>query len=227
MSLGRRASGAWDRQGQATAGTENEGENVLGHQRNDPVTHHRGPGARRRLRPGVLVIAVVAVMALIGAACSDSGRSSETETSTPDATSASAPTSFGDLESPCGEGDAKGATQLGVTDTSITIGYGDDAGYQQSPGLNHEMSDAIKAMIGWCNEQGGINGRQVVGNYGDAKILDVNNVMTEACGKDFMLVGQGWSLDSSQEQTRLGCNMASVPTYSVSAAFANGALMVQ
>ena len=70
------------------------------------------------------------------------------------------------------------------------------------------MSDAIKAMIDWCNDQGGINGREVVGNYYDAKILDVNNAMTEACPKVFMLVGQGWSLDSAQEATRLGCNLA-------------------
>ena len=50
---------------------------------------------------------------------------------------------------------------------------------RQSPGLNQEMSDAIKAMIAWCNEQGGINGRTVKGNYYDAKILDVNNAMTD------------------------------------------------
>jgi hypothetical protein len=42
-----------------------------------------------------------------------------------------------------------------------------------------------------------------------------------------MLVGQGWSLDSAQEQTRLGCALPSVPTYTVSPAFANGKLMVQ
>ena len=89
------------------------------------------------------------------------------------------------------------------------------------------MSDAVKAMIGWCNDQGGINGREVVGNYYDAKILDVNNAMTNACQQVFMLVGQGWSLDSSQEATRLGCDMASVPAFSVSPEFANGKLMVQ
>jgi ABC-type branched-subunit amino acid transport system substrate-binding protein len=42
-----------------------------------------------------------------------------------------------------------------------------------------------------------------------------------------MLVGQGWSLDSAQEETRLACGLASVPTYSVSAAFAHAPLMAQ
>ena len=182
----------------------------------------------RRGGAKIALIAVVAVLSLVAAACG-SGRSSSNggDNSTATTTAASGGDSFGDLASPCGPGDAKGATQQGVTDTSITIGYGDDAGFQSSPGLNHEMSDAVKAMIGWCNDQGGIEGRQVVGKYYDAKILDVNNAMTEACGQVFMLVGQGWSLDSAQEQTRLGCNMASVPTYSVSPQFANGKLMVQ
>ena len=134
---------------------------------------------------------------------------------------------FGDLASPCGPGDAKGATAQGVTDSAITIGYGDDAGFPTSPGLNHEMSDAMKGMIKWCNDQGGINGRQIEGNYYDAKITEVNNVMTEACNQVFMLVGQGWALDSAQEQTRLGCDLASVPGFSVSPFFANGKDMVQ
>ena len=131
------------------------------------------------------------------------------------------------MKSPCGPGDAKGATDQGVTDTQITIGYGDDAGYSAAPGLNKEMSDAVKAMMKWCNDQGGINGRTIVGNYHDAAILNVANAMTDACATDFMLVGQGFSLDSSQEQIRVGCGLASVPTYSVSPQFANAPLMVQ
>ena len=99
---------------------------------------------------------------------------------------------------PCGEGDASTASAQGVTADQITIGYGDDAGYAAAPGLNHHQSDAIKAMIQWCNDQGGINGRQIKGNYYDAKILDVNNVMQSACGEVFMLDGElhfGWTGD--------------------------------
>jgi ABC-type branched-subunit amino acid transport system substrate-binding protein len=135
---------------------------------------------------------------------------------------------FGDLASPCGAGDAKGATDKGITDTSITIGYGDDAGFAGSPGLNKEIGDAMKALIAWCNDQGGINGRKIEGKYYDAKILDVKNAMTQACtDKVFMLVGQGWSLDSGQEDVRIGCQLATVPTYSVSTAFAHGPGMAQ
>ena len=150
---------------------------------------------RRRRRSTVALVAIGVTIALAAGACgggrSDAGGGSST-TAKPTSS-----TDFGTMASPCGKGDAKGATAQGVTDTSITIGYGDDAGYPASPGLNKEMSDAIKAMMKWCNDQGGINGRQVVGNYHDAAIMNVNNAMTDACAKDFMLVGEGWSLDSA------------------------------
>ena len=179
----------------------------------------------RRSRGALLVVALVAVLSIFAAACGG-GRSDSSGNGTATTKAASA-TDFGTMASPCGAGDAKGATQQGVTDTSITIGYGDDAGYAASPGLNKEISDAVKAMIKWCNDQGGINGRQVVGDYHDAAIMNVNNAMTDACAKDFMLVGEGWSLDSAQEQTRVACKLAAVPTYTVSPQFANAPMMVQ
>jgi ABC-type branched-subunit amino acid transport system substrate-binding protein len=173
---------------------------------------------------------VLAISAALATACGSSrgsdggdeaGSTSTTAAATKDAT-------FGTLDSPCGEGDAKGATDVGVADDGITIGYGDDAGYSASPGLNHEMSDAMKAMIKWCNDQGGINGREVVGTYYDAKLTEVTNAMTQACeDKVFFLVGEGWALDSAQEQARLGCGLPAMPGYSVSAAFANGPKMIQ
>src|SRR5204862_6111183 len=92
---------------------------------------------------------------------------------------------FGDLATPCGPGDAKGATAQGVTDKTIVIGYGDDKGFPISPGLSHETSDAMRAMMKWCNGQGGINGRTIVGKYYDAKITEVVNATTQACQQTF------------------------------------------
>jgi ABC-type branched-subunit amino acid transport system substrate-binding protein len=172
---------------------------------------------------------VLLIGTLAAAACGSSRKSDNSASSSSSTTAASstASTKFGDLASPCGAGTAKGATQQGVTDSSITIGYGDDAGYAAAPGLNHQQSDGVKAIIKWCNDQGGINGRKVTGTYLDAKITEVNNVMTQACSSVFMLVGEGWSLDSAQEQARVGCNLAAVPVWSVSPAFAHGPLMIQ
>ena len=196
----------------------------------EPAQAQRTTRSRRPARAGAVVIAIVAVLSLVATACgggrSDSGGGGSTNTTKGGAST----TSFGDMASPCGPATGTNAagTDPGVTADSVTIAYGDDAGFAQSPGLNKEMSDAVKAMISWCNQQGGINGRTVKGNYYDAKILDVNNAMTEACqGKNFFLVGQGWSLDSSQEATRLGCSLPAVPTYTVSPQFAHGKLMYQ
>jgi ABC-type branched-subunit amino acid transport system substrate-binding protein len=136
-------------------------------------------------------------------------------------------TSFGTLPSPCGKGHATGATDQGVTNSTINIAYGDDRGFSGVPGLDKEMGDAVKAMIAWCNAQGGIDGRHIVGDYYDAAVLQVGSVMSQACKTDFMLVGEGFALDGTAEQTRLGCNLAAVPGFSVSADFANAYEMYQ
>ncbi|HZA75651.1 MAG TPA: ABC transporter substrate-binding protein [Acidimicrobiales bacterium] len=189
--------------------------------------------------------AALAALAVVAAACgSDRGddptaaedtgdEAGSSDTTATDGEGSGDAVMFGDLESPCGEAEddsdaaAAGAAEQGVTDSEIVIGYGDDAGFATSPGLSHEASDAIEAMIDWCNDQGGINGRQLVGNYYDAAITDVVNATTQACGEVFMLVGDAWALDSGQEETRLGCGLPAVPTYSVSPEFANAPLMYQ
>ncbi|MDN4172159.1 ABC transporter substrate-binding protein [Nocardioides sp. SOB77] len=157
--------------------------------------------------------AVALTLALAASACGsdrdsdDAGQASGDGASTSAAASA---TTFGDLESPCGDGDASGATDQGVTDETITIGYGDDRGFASAPGLNEEMGDAVKAMIAWCNEQGGINGREVVGNQYDAAMTNAAAVMQKSCKQDFMLVGQGFAYDEAAEQFRVGCDLPTV-----------------
>ncbi len=173
------------------------------------------------------LIVVLTALALLAAACGG-GRSDSSDGgggSTDTTTAASGSDGFGDLASPCGPAEGTNsapAGEQGVTADSVTIGYGDDAGYQAAPGLNKEMSEAVEAMIDWCNEQGGINGRTVKGNYYDAAILNANNAMAEACTQVFMLVGQGWALDGGAEEARVNCKLPQVPGYTVSATVAHG-----
>ena len=182
---------------------------------------------RARYAAGLLLISLVA------AACGGSHSSGTPSNTTSGGSTTAPPTTaagvkFGTLASPCGPGSAKGATDTGVTDTTITIGYGDDRGYASAPGLDKEMGDAVKPMITWCNDQGGINGRKVVGKYYDAAILQIAQAMTQACNdKVFMMVGQGYALDSGQEQIRIGCKLSTIAGYSVSTAFAMGPGMQQ
>lgn len=135
--------------------------------------------------------------------------------------------SFGTLASPCGSGDAKTATDQGVTADSISIGYGDDRGFAQQPGLNQAIGDAVKAMIKWCNDQGGINGRTIKGDFYDAAITNVAPAITTACQKDFMLVGEGWASDELAEQQRIECKLPAAPAFAIGPDFANGPMMYQ
>ena len=150
-------------------------------------------------KAGVIAVSLAAVVTGCGSARSDDPTSSGDGASTAPAEAAS----FGDLESPCGEGDASGATDQGVTDDSIAIGYGDDRGFVSAPGLSQEGGDAVDAMVKWCNEQGGINGRELVGTRYDAAISNMVPVMKEACAKEFMLVGDGFANDFAGDPIRV------------------------
>ena len=187
-----------------------------------PRTHFTSSRAKRA--------AALILVSLAAAACGGNHNNGAAPTSgnTAASTTTAPAAKFGALASPCGGGSAKGATANGVTDTTITIGYGDDAGYSAAPGLDKELSDAVKPMIEWCNQQGGINGRKVIGNYYDAKALQVTQAMTKACNdKVFMLVGQGWVLDVGQETIRIGCKLSTIPGFAVGTAFAHGSGMEQ
>ena len=173
---------------------------------------------------------VAAVAALVAGACSSSRGSSSTTTAAPTATTAAAGATttaapgvmFGTLPSPCGKGTASGATDRGITDTAIRIATGDDRGFAAQPGLLASMGDATKAMVKWCNDQGGINGRQIQLDYYDGAITQENAAMQQACKVDFMFVGEGYGIDDTAEQTRVGCNMAAVPGFTVGPNFSNG-----
>ncbi|HTW18433.1 MAG TPA: ABC transporter substrate-binding protein [Nocardioides sp.] len=171
----------------------------------------------RSARAAGLGIAALTLALTAGACGSD--RDSEDAGSTggtgDNGSTQSSATTFGDLESPCGEGDASGATDQGVTDDSITIGYGDDRGFAAAPGLNQELGDGVKAMIAWCNEQGGINGRQIVGNQYDAAMTNAAAVVQKSCKADFMLVGQGFAYDEAAEQFRVGCDLPTVAAFTI------------
>ena len=158
-----------------------------------------------------------AALALVTLAGCGGERSGDAVTGDNDNGSSAAATSgtFGDLESPCGDGDASGSTDQGISDDAIKIGYGDDSGFQYAPGLNEDVGDAVAAMIDWCNDQGGINGRQIEGTHYDAKLLEAATAMQKACQNEFMLVGEGFAYDEQAEKFRVDCDLPVVPSFVV------------
>ncbi len=130
------------------------------------------------------------------------------------AASAATAAKFGTLASPCGNGSTPSSPDTGVTSNSIKIGYGDDAGYHDT---NSAMGKAVKALIKWCNDQGGINGRTIIGDYQDAAIFNAKQAIDNMISnKDFMVVGQGYAFDSAGEQDRLNAHLVTVPGFSAS-----------
>ncbi|NEA26674.1 ABC transporter substrate-binding protein [Actinomadura bangladeshensis] len=164
-----------------------------------------------RLAAGALAVA------LVTASCSSerSGTDGVSEGTGSNGGAAASSKTFGTLASPCGPGDAKGKTDQGVTDDAITIGFGDDRGFTSAPGLSKEMGDAVSAMIDWCNQQGGINGRKIKGNQYDAAYMQSAKVVQESCKQDFMLVGQGFAMDEAAEQYRVACKLPTVAGFTV------------
>lgn len=198
-----------------------------------------------RLRRGAL--ALLAVCALAGASCSRSDDETESGSATTaapgsgegtDTTAAGggdAPESrldaggFGDLENVCQDGTPAdpGAGEPGITADSIQLGLVTDKGFSFRPGLNQEMYDAAVAFANWCNEHGGINGRDVVIADRDAAFSEYNTQVTAACSEDFALVGGGAVQDETDNGARVACGLPNFPGYVVSQAARTADLQVQ
>jgi hypothetical protein len=179
--------------------------------------------------------ALLALLLVATAACSrDDGDETNTEGTT--TTASDAPSGeatalenggFGDMEAVCKEGDASGATATGVTDTQINVGTVTDKGFAGAPGLNEEMYDTAVAFAAWCNEQGGILGREVVIDDLDAALTEYEARMSEACEADFALVGGGAVFDEDPNGVRVECGLPNVAGYVVSEPARSADLQVQ
>ncbi len=168
-----------------------------------------------------LSVTALAFTAACGRSASDTGDTGGSTAPTTGAASASATSSagkgdFGTLKGICGPGDAKGATAKGITDSEIRIGTTADPGAAAVPGLEQEFFDTADAFSAWCNEAGGINGRKIVVDKWDAKLFNVGQAFTNACQKDFMLVGNGNAFDSAGVPVREKCEQGDIYAYAVS-----------
>ena len=123
----------------------------------DGATTPVSPRRSSRGRATVALVALVTVLSLVAAACGSGRSSSSGDDNGSTATSAATggDTSFGDLASPCGAGDAQRRHPAGRHRHRHHHRLRRRRRLPaQSPGLNHEMSDAMKAMIDWCNDAG-------------------------------------------------------------------------
>lgn len=170
-----------------------------------------------------IVVALAVVSLLVLGGCSGrSGPETEAEGTGQQGSTDVASGDFGDLSGVCGPGAAKSATTQGVTSDEIKVGVFSDVGFTK----NQEFVDAAKVFTSWCNAAGGINGRKVVADIYDTKLMEVRQRMIEACRSDFALVGGGAALDGLGVKERLNCLLPDFPAQVVQAESAFSDLQV-
>jgi ABC-type branched-subunit amino acid transport system substrate-binding protein len=180
-------------------------------------------------------VAIVALLALVGAACgrSDAPEGAESAGASPSTTSTTAgpaaPKSgdFGTLTDVCQRGAPSGAPAQGVTADAITVGTFADPGTEFRPGLNQELFDVATVFSRWCNARGGINGRKIVVDEHDARLTYVKARMADACRDDFFLVGGGAVFDQDGVESRLQCLLPDISSFAVSTKARGADLLVQ
>lgn len=176
----------------------------------------------KRVRSRALALTTVAALVLTACGRSDDGtEAAEDEESNGGSPGEEASDSsladgeFGDLGVVCQDGDASGSPDVGVTDDAINVGVINDRTSDIRPGLTQEMYDTAVAFTEWCNDNGGINGRELVLNDRDAALLEYPDRITEACDEDFALVGGGAVFDNADGGHRVECGLANIPGYVV------------
>ncbi len=179
----------------------------------------------RRFRWLALIVALALVAGACGRSDDESGGESETTASSGGGQAKSA--DFGDLTDVCQDGDPTGSPAKGVTPTEIRIATFSDAGFVGRPGLNQELFDTAEVFAAWCNDRGGINGRQIVVDKRDVALTNVLARMTETCDQDFMMVGGGAVFDQDGVTTRLECLLPDISGFAVSPEARGADLLVQ
>ncbi|MGW5377924.1 ABC transporter substrate-binding protein [Nocardia sp. NPDC003999] len=149
-----------------------------------------------------MIVAALAIALLVAGCGREGGGRGTGEGSGPAASG-----NFGDLTSVCQPGNAKTASAQGVTATEIEVGVFSDIGFTKNP----DLVDAAKVFTSWCNAAGGINGRKLVTNLRDTKLMEVRQRMLESCREDFALVGGSAALDGLGVKDRLSCLLPEFP----------------
>ncbi len=173
------------------------------------------------------VAAIAATTLLLAASCAAKGdepggeAAEEGEVESAEGSQEADLDTFGEMDSPCGEGDLRVDASEGHTEDALRIGVANDRSSNIRPGLNKEIWDASNAFVQWCNDQGGIGGLPIEIIDMDGKLLEVESAMTTACADAFMMVGGGFVQDNlefsgKQESDFHLCGMADIPALAAS-----------
>jgi hypothetical protein len=176
-----------------------------------------------------VAVTVAAALALTACTARNKVEASESGPQLQSTASSTAPSeggsqegAFGDLPSPCGEGDITvEPSEAGRGADQLYIGVPNDRSTTIRSGLNRELWDTSTAFAAWCNDQGGIGGLPIELVDLDAKLFEVPAVVAIACRDVFMMVGGGQVQDDMQfsgqpESDFHECHMADIPAFAIS-----------
>ncbi|HKY15014.1 MAG TPA: hypothetical protein VJM33_08825, partial [Microthrixaceae bacterium] len=188
----------------------------------------------KRLPAALLTAFALAACGANGGDTADDTSDDEVATTTTGSPSSDDATTFGTMESPCGE-DVGGTTvsvaveEAGRGTDKLYIGVANDRTNEARPGLLAEMYDATVAFANWCNDQGGIGGLPLEVIDLDGQLTKVEKAMTTACTDTFAMVGGGFAQDNLVFTGKDGsdfhrCGMIAFAGFAVSTDFseANG-----
>ncbi len=123
---------------------------------------------------------------------------------------------LGEMEVPCGLVDRSApptSGEVGIDDTSILIGTGNDRGGLYTAGSGRGIPDAVEVMAGYCNSLGGLAGREVLVAEYDAAAVEAAERATEQCDEVFAVVGQGYLDAEGAHEVRTLCGLPSYPAW--------------
>ncbi|NUU22377.1 MAG: ABC transporter substrate-binding protein [Streptomycetaceae bacterium] len=155
--------------------------------------------------------AALAAAALLATGCSGRDGTTGREEGASAATASPVGGDFGTLQGVCRPGTAEGAPAQGVGDDGIKVGVLSDVGFTKNP----EFLDAAMVFTSWCNDAGGVDGRKLVADIHDTRMVEVRQRMIEACRDDFALVGGSAALDGTGTKERLSCLLPEFPAQTV------------
>lgn len=163
------------------------------------------------------VVTLVALSACSASGSSDGADSTAQSAPVDTAASGSDTVTFGTMDSPCGKGTATvDATQNGGPTLKVVAAT--DKGFTITPGLDIELEDAAKGFVGWCNEQGGIQGVPLELIEVDAALFQVPAAMEKICASAFAMVGGGLVFDNQEFPRFHECKMIDFAAYTVTSA---------
>ncbi len=138
------------------------------------------------MRAGYRTVAAVFATALLLAGCGGAERTTADGGLGDGEAGGKEPTS----SSAC-EGVSLEATEIGVTEDTITVTIGADTGSQAIPGMANGSLEAIEAWADLVNEEGGLACRQIEVRTYDTKIdpTESRSAMLDACQNSVAMVG--------------------------------------